>query len=195
MGAAAVTAAAMAEEELGSRGPCVEKEDITWTNTTLLHRLVVCEDIDTLRRRKAEITSEIVNLTCEFEYLTEVTPLFLATYIGNLDFVKVFLGAGADPNLVAVKGSEDSSSDSEGEGIPGWDAFKVQWSPLYWAVISYKAEIVRELLQAGARVSVGCSPMKEIEKRPGMDPEIKKMVEEAMKLEEEANSLQAPGLD
>ena len=41
-----------------------EIEGLTWTNTTLLHRLVVSEDMEALRSRKSEITPEMVNLTC-----------------------------------------------------------------------------------------------------------------------------------
>ena len=41
-----------------------EIEGLTWTNTSLLHRLVVTEDMEALRSRKSEITPEIANLTC-----------------------------------------------------------------------------------------------------------------------------------
>ena len=41
-----------------------EIEGLTWTNTTLLHRLVVSEDMEALRSRKSEITPEMANLTC-----------------------------------------------------------------------------------------------------------------------------------
>ena len=41
-----------------------EVEGLTWTNTTLLHRLVVSEDMEALRSRKSEITPEMANLTC-----------------------------------------------------------------------------------------------------------------------------------
>ena len=57
----------MENEPLGKVLPEWEMEGMTWTNTTLLHRLVISEDLETLRRRKSEITPEIANLTCEVE--------------------------------------------------------------------------------------------------------------------------------
>ena len=47
---------------------------------------------------------------------------------------------------------------------------------------------MKELLGAGARIAIGENPMKEMEKRPGMDPEIIRMMNEAW-------SLEAPELD
>ena len=57
----------MANEPLGKVLPEWEIEGMTWTNTTLLHRLVISEDLETLRSRKSEITPEIANLTCAVE--------------------------------------------------------------------------------------------------------------------------------
>ena len=47
---------------------------------------------------------------------------------------------------------------------------------------------MKELLGAGARIAIGENPMKEMEKRPGMDPEIIRLMNEAW-------SLEAPELD
>ena len=47
---------------------------------------------------------------------------------------------------------------------------------------------MKELLRAGVRIAIGENPMKEIEKRPGLDPEIIRMMNEAW-------SLEAPYLD
>ena len=40
---------------------------MTWSNTTLLHRLVIMEDMEAVRSRKSEITPEMVNLTCALQ--------------------------------------------------------------------------------------------------------------------------------
>ena len=47
---------------------------------------------------------------------------------------------------------------------------------------------MKELLRAGARIAIGENPMKEIEKRSRMDPEIIRMMNKAW-------SLEAPDLD
>merc|ERR1712032_1786696 len=67
-----------------------EIEGLTWTNTSLLHRLVVTEDIETLRSRKSEITPEMVNLTCAVQedkrhHLSQVTALYMACMLGPMD--------------------------------------------------------------------------------------------------------------
>ena len=51
-------------ESLGKVVEEWEIEGLTWTNTTLLHRLVITEDMEALRSRKSEITAEMANLTC-----------------------------------------------------------------------------------------------------------------------------------
>ena len=51
-------------ESLGKVVEEWEIEGLTWTNTTLLHRLVITEDMEALRSRKSEITAETANLTC-----------------------------------------------------------------------------------------------------------------------------------
>ena len=61
-----------------------EIEGLTWTNTTLLHRLVITEDIEGLRSRKSEITPEMANLTCAVQedaqhHLSQVQKVNLRT--------------------------------------------------------------------------------------------------------------------
>jgi len=173
-----------------------EIEGLTWTNTTLLHRLVVSEDMEALRSRKSEITPEIANLTCAVQedarhHLSQVTALYMACMLGpmdagNVELVKLLIEAGADPNIPAVMTITPDPDDSDSDD--GWVPAPKQWSPLILAVREYKAPIVKELLGAGARIAVGENPMKEIEKRPGMDPEITRMMNEAWQLE-------APELD
>jgi len=173
-----------------------EIEGLTWTNTSLLHRLVVTEDMETLRSRKSEITPEIVNLTCAVQedkrhHLSQVTALYMACMLGpmdagNVELVKLLIEAGADPNIPAVMTITPDPDDSDSDD--GWVPTPKQWSPLILAVREYKAPLVKELLAAGARIAVGENPMKEIEKRPGMDPEITRMMNEAWKME-------APELD
>jgi len=173
-----------------------EIEGLTWTNTSLLHRLVVTEDIETLRSRKSEITPEMVNLTCAVQedkrhHLSQVTALYMACMLGpmdagNVELVKLLIEAGADPNIPAVMTITPDPDDSDSDD--GWVPTPKQWSPLILAVREYKAPIVKELLGAGARIAVGENPMKEIEKRPGMDPEITRMMNEAWQME-------APELD
>ena len=59
-----------------------EIEGLTWTNTTLLHRLVISEDMEALRSRKSEITPEMANVTCAVQedarhHLSQVQPVLL----------------------------------------------------------------------------------------------------------------------
>ena len=70
----------MAHEPLGKVLKEWEVEGLTWTNTTLLHRLVIMEDKEALKSRKSEITPEMVNLTCAFQqdkrhHLSQVASL------------------------------------------------------------------------------------------------------------------------
>ena len=70
----------MAREPLGKVLEEWEVEGLTWSNTTLLHRLVIMEDMEALRSRKSEITPEMVNLTCalqqdEWHHLSQVGSL------------------------------------------------------------------------------------------------------------------------
>jgi len=186
----------MAREPLGKVLEEWEVEGLTWSNTTLLHRLVIMEDMEALRSRKSEITPEMVNLTCalqqdEWHHLSQVTSLYMACMLGpddsgNTELVKLLIEAGADPNIPAVMtiSPDPDASDSD----DGWVPAPKQWSPLILAVREYKAPIVKELLGAGARIAIGENPMKEMEKRPGMDPEIIRMMNEAW-------SLEAPELD
>jgi len=165
-----------------------EIEGLRWTNTSLLHRLVVTEDMETLRSRKSEITPEMVNLTCAVQ---EDARHHMACMLGpmdagNVELVKLLIEAGADPNIPAIMTITPDPHDSDSDD--GWVPTPKQWSPLILAVREYKALIVKELLGAGARIAVGENPMKEIEKRPGMDPEITRMMNEAWMME-------APELD
>ena len=136
-----------------------EVEGLTWSNTTLLHRLVVSEDMEALRSRKSEITPEMVNLTCavqedkrhhlsQVENLTsvllivepvthQVTALYMACMLGpmdagNVELVKLLIEAGADPNIPAVMTITPDPDDSDSDG--GWVPAPNEWSPLILAV-------------------------------------------------------------
>ena len=136
-----------------------EIEGLTWTNTSLLHRLVVTEDMETLIRRKSEITAEMVNLTCavqedkrhhlsQVEILTsvmlilepvthKVTALYMACMLGpmdagNVELVKLLIEAGANPNIPAIMTITPDPEDSDSDD--GWVPTPKQWSPLILAV-------------------------------------------------------------
>ena len=40
----------------------------TFTDTSVLHRLVMAGQVETVRRRQAEITPEVVNMVCQGRY-------------------------------------------------------------------------------------------------------------------------------
>jgi len=132
-----------------------EIEGLTWTNTSLLHRLVVTEDLEALKSRKSEITREMVNLTCAVQedkrhHLSQVTALYMAcmlgpTDAGNVELVKLLIEAGADPNIPAVMTITPDPDDSDSDD--GWVPTPKQWSPVILAV--------REYLGSGCEGAVG----------------------------------------
>ena len=42
--------------------------DFIYTGTSVLHRLAVTGEVETVRRRQAEITPEVVNMACQDQY-------------------------------------------------------------------------------------------------------------------------------
>ena len=46
-------------------------EDITYTNATLLHFYIIYEDRSSLKRKKEQITKEVVEMKCEKAWIDE----------------------------------------------------------------------------------------------------------------------------
>ena len=93
----------------------------------------------------------------------QVSPLFLACYLGNNEFALSLLRAGASPDLPA--------KDNYGGGR--------LVTPLYWAayhsntIIGGGGELFQALIGAGATMGLGVSPLQILKSR--MKPELVKI--------------------
>ena len=172
-----------ADKVLGGERPLGEKlpdgievedhEGFTWnlTGAIELHRLVLKNDYDQLKKRKDEITNRIIDSKCSADVgprlkkmkkrleevsqqpspPPQVTPLFLACNVGNPKVgadkaALLLLSKGADPNLAAKQTGFLGHLDT---WIPGY--LDTWVTPLSQAVWRGSTEVVRSLLAAGKR--------------------------------------------
>ena len=140
-----------------------DHEGFTWnlTGAIELHRLVLKNDYDQLKKRKDEITNRIIDSKCSADVgprlkkmkkrleevsqppspPPQVTPLFVACNVGNPKVgadkaALLLLSKGADPNKAAKQTRQGVTR---------------QVTPLSQAVWRGSTEVVRSLLVSGAK--------------------------------------------
>jgi ankyrin repeat protein len=125
-----------------------------------------------------EMTRYLIEQGAEIDYtgMSEGSPLMLAAYMGQVDFVRLFLGVGANPNLAMPNGGEtalhmaavtgrtaaarmllDAGADpnrhaGSGEPTAMFDGGGKLWgeTPLHFAAAYGDEEMIQAMLSAGA---------------------------------------------
>jgi len=158
-------------ETLSAPQPTFEYVGHTFSNCSLLHKLLITREEERVVSRRGELDRDLLSSTCEWGDISKVTPLHLAArFKSSATVVSTLCEAGA--NVDALDSSQSSPLHLASIGNPAVVPVlieagckvnllnKAQRSPLYYAAwFSEDRSAVAALMSAAADPHLGKSPL------------------------------------
>jgi len=158
-------------EPLSAPQATFEHDDYTFSNCSLLHKLLITGQGEQVVSRRGELNGDLLSSTCEVDRVTKMTPLHLAAlFESSATVVNTLVQAGA--NVDALNSDHRSPLHLASSGNPALVPVliaarckvnlldRLQQSPLYYAArYSYDRSAVSALMSSAADPHLGNSPL------------------------------------